>query len=527
MIKRLLLLTLLAVPVISFSQLKYGSSEKLIGLKDLNFQSKEERVLFDTIVENNDIYCFKLALQAKFTSLNDSVSKYLATYNDFISELDNAEFSKLKEEKKIKLIYKKVHARFFKKYELKAEFEDIFTTGNYNCVTATLLYSIIFKRFNVPHQIKETSEHVFVVAYPQSKSISVESTDPFKGYMVYDKEYKQKFVEYLKNQKMVTNVEVLSYGIDSVFNKFYFSEKNINAVQLIGLQYYNNGAYIMEDDKNKEALGQFMKSYYLYPSEKTKFLIYNNLLNLLVKTDYFNQADWYYFTLLPRFAGSIFTIDNYRDEYSRILNKLLVERSDLERTTKSYNYIIANLNDTALQRQISYVYNFELGRYHLAKDDYKNAYPCFERAYICQPNNYVVQNLFFETFMTYTTKSNVYKSENEFIDTLDHIYSKYENFHSLNKFMQIYLWVHLYKASDCYDLQNFKEGDRYLSKFETLKQENPDVEMDAHLMIDVYIKPAAYYFKQNNKVKAREYINRGLKIMPDNVRLKNSLKMMQ
>lgn len=120
---------------------------------------------------------------------------YVKTDTEVISE-DHDEFlndlkgliTKLESHKKeqpsnrfIKKVFNKVHNRFLKKYESQSIFNDLTESGDYNCLTATALYMIVFDNLDIEFSAHEKKDHIFLVAKGKSNVI-IETTDPINGY---------------------------------------------------------------------------------------------------------------------------------------------------------------------------------------------------------------------------------------------------------------------------------------------------------------------------------------------------------
>lgn len=523
MLARLIAVILFASTMNVLSCLAENKKDTLISFSDIKFDNENEKALFDTLQNRDDIYYFTLSCYANPEMLDNPLLVYTTKYKNYCIDLS----SKLKnktEEKFIKALYKETHSRFLKKYNEETTFEEIFTSGDYNCVTSSILYAVLLKKNDVNFEIKETSTHVKLVAFSKGKTINLETTNPVQGYMVYNQSFKERFVEYLKVQKLISANDLKEDGLDAVFDKFYFNNKNITLQQLVALQYYNNGICLMEKLEYSRGLSQFMKSYYLYPSEKVKYFIYSSLLNLITKANYFEQENWRYYGLLTRFNGSLVSEEQLKGEFGNITNKLLVEKTDTGTYTKAYKFIAPIVKDSSLLSYIHYLYNFEFGRYLLLSEKVKASVPYFEKAYQYQPENYQVQKILFEAFMTSVYSSN---RDNIPFEEIERFYTSYPKLSSNTKLIQVLFFAYLSKAVECFDLEKMEDADQFLLKFENLRNQYSDIDLQQDLISETYTKPAAYYFKHNNNKKAREYINRGLRYAPNSYRLKESLRIIK
>ena len=155
-----------------------------------------KKIILIILVLNSIYTCgqndFSKNLETKI--VNDSVQvdffKALFSIDSLISNVEieknrnkvqkTIKFSRQKEKKekherkRIKRIYNTIHNTFLEKYNIEAHFSDIFINGNYNCVSATALYSYVFESLEIPYKIKETPTHVYLVVYPKSYKIYIE-----------------------------------------------------------------------------------------------------------------------------------------------------------------------------------------------------------------------------------------------------------------------------------------------------------------------------------------------------------------
>jgi hypothetical protein len=521
-----MLLTIFQLICMSFSgQTEKTKPDTIFFFNDLVFSTNEEKTYFENIRNLSYKDFFNLALNAKSGSIEKPKDYYNNLFNNLIRKIENNSSSTLKPEKQLKFIYRAVQNDLLKKYELYSTFDELYTNGNFNCVTATMLYGIILKYFNIDYDIKETSVHVFLVAMPETKSILLESTNPLQGYVEYNKYFKSKFVEYLKSTKIVIDAEVQTLGVDSIFDKYFFSTRTISLQNLAGLLYYNNGVWSMDNLDYKKALDHLLKSYYLYPSKKSEYLIFNSLVYLMEKVSYQDSTDWKNFLLITRFTGKIYYVDNVKYEFSRLTSKILVEKSNFELYNRAYTYILNRISDTAVRKAIAYVYHFEAGRYFYSRNNWDEAYNHFKEAYRQNPDNYEAQNLLFSSFMSSIPQK---ASDSEGLKEVEEFYYTYDRLQNNPDLVRLLLGIYLYMAGDSYTLGFWNKGDSYLNKYEALQDKFPSVTLqNVYLIGDVYKKPAAYYFKRNNNKKAREYILRGIKYSPNDYSLKNSLEIMK
>lgn len=223
------------------------STEVLIKLSDLKFDTDEERSAFSNFSEKDKWSYLELFM----TPLVGSNANLRATSKQKIEQALNVlrkEIADKPEPKKVKIIYQYVHRTFFDKYKLKNSFSDIFLKGEYNCVSGSALYAIIFNLLDIPFQVMEAPRHVFLIAYPTSHRILVESTSPEDGYNAYTETYVDKYVRSLYQSKVISKEEFESTPVKQLFEKYYYSSSGISLKELAGIQYDNFGLYAIDDE---------------------------------------------------------------------------------------------------------------------------------------------------------------------------------------------------------------------------------------------------------------------------------------
>ena len=131
----------------------------------------------------------------------------------------------------VEYLYYYTHRKLLKKYDQYASLSETLTTGTYDCLTATAVYSILFTELSVPHAIVETNYHIYILVYPDSKDeILLETTDPSYGFITNTNEIEQLKSDYkLANEQRETGQVDLSINI----------ERRLQDQELIGLLFYN------------------------------------------------------------------------------------------------------------------------------------------------------------------------------------------------------------------------------------------------------------------------------------------------
>src|SRR5688572_13423900 len=109
-----------------------------------SYHSDFEKSALNAIQNNNEASVIR-GLLAIDPQMNEKrYADIQKTIDEFYLTLDPEKLKSKPLKQVAKKVFISVHDRFFKKYELVAGFNEIFSDGIYNCVSATALYGIIF-----------------------------------------------------------------------------------------------------------------------------------------------------------------------------------------------------------------------------------------------------------------------------------------------------------------------------------------------------------------------------------------------
>ncbi|MDH5597727.1 MAG: hypothetical protein OEY34_01305 [Cyclobacteriaceae bacterium] len=494
---------------ISFSG--YGQYEHI------QFKNEYERTILSELENHTDIEILLAISENGSKSLENKITSHI---NALKSELSKKKFEAKSEEKKLKLLFDLTHKTFFLKYKEVSNFNEIFNTKEYNCVSATALYSLILNEYNIPYSIKETPTHVFLIAYPSSKDIILESTAPTNGYFNPSSSEIQKAVNSLIELKYYTQEEVESKGIRQVYNEFFYNEDEIDLKKLAGLQYHNEAIKYYSEDNYEQALNSIYKSRLLYPSEKSEFLSYAFLSKILNKTDF---TDFKHIKYLAQFANlPIVDSKEIISAYSMIINNRLFFESDHESMDSIYSYLKKQLSDSTLIKDLSEIHYEGFAKYYAKKSDFNKSLEYSTKAFEINPNNVNTQSL-----ITQSLVQDLYRRGGS-ESTLEKMNESTEVFPFLkeNSLFQS-LYFHTYATSAYYHLRadDLSGGLNYLKMMESLiEQFGNELKYDENQYGMIYAEAGATYFRMRKYKEAKKIIEKGLSIIPNHPELKIRLQ---
>lgn len=477
------------------------------------FSTDFEKEIFSSYEKDSINYNFIEGLLAIDSLINkETISLYKEQLNTVIKSFPEKETSSKKEKKRVKKIYDIIHDKFFRKYNLHSYFSDIFNDGTYNCVTASALYAFTFEELNIPYHIKETPSHVFLIAYPNSHKIYLETTAPGAyGYSIPQESEVKKIINELIAYKIVTKEEVNEKGYMKFYEDYYYGKEYINKSSLIGMQYYNKGLSHLETLSYKAALNNLTKAKVFYSSPLIKPLL-KSIMFLEINELEFNTLDNIDFLI------ELLSISNYPDDYSianlkSSLFKIIEhDDNDSEFILKTIDKFKTLSNEKVKNEAIEFFYEY-LARNAATDEDYDNALNYADNILQINSDSKIAQQIIeYMCFKKVAFSMYDLNSLNSFLKSVE----KYE-FLKENKRYFISL-AHFYGNLA---LMNYKSKDittasDYLNKFENIMDNSTILdEMNKILIVDLYLRAGNYYYYKHKYQSSYNIYIKGLKYIPN------------
>lgn len=496
------------------------SNDSLVKKHDLNYKNTEEKLAFSKsdLTNSDNIISLLLSSYEKDNIYSDI--KAQQQINDCVTNLKK-EISSKTEVKKVKYIYDYVHKQFLKVYKLKNSFADIFSKGEYNCVSASALYAIIFTKLDIPFNVIEAPQHVYLVTYPQSFKILIETTSPEKGYYQFNDNFINQYVKTLYNSKLISKAEYESSTANQLFDKYYFSSKGLSLPEVVSLQYSNYAIYNLEEKKYSEAISEIKKAYYLNQYERNKYILKSCLIYHIENNKYEKKEQVEELALLCRFNNEKdkeVSNENLKNEFLRLTEGQLINNSDYELYDESYKTIIKEIKDTTLNKEISYSYHYELARLgYLNNKDSLYELAHLRAAYKINPKNANLQSI----ILSYVERIIKLKNDpNDIIKLINLTSKNFDFMNDNNGFNGVKANCILELSYQNFAINDVSKGESYLKQFESLMNEKKDTQAYENYIEKAYSFAAGIYYKKGNVSKAKQTLKTGLIYAPDSFGLK-------
>ncbi|MBL7872363.1 MAG: hypothetical protein JNM78_12175 [Cyclobacteriaceae bacterium] len=493
-----------------------STPDSLVRWNEIRFTSSFERKVFSGFLKSNNNDYIGSFLANSSTAEQD-LKFFEEKFNSTLTEIKSADSFKKKNDKKVKYIYQTIHNRFLSKYEAENRFYEIVKTGNYNCVTATALYALFFEKLDIPYTIKEEPTHVYLIAYPGSDNILIETTTPLTGFFAFDSEFKSKFVSTLKNQKVIGSSEASSSNIEELFSKYYFGKENITLKQLVGIHYLNDGLFKKDHNDIAGAYEQIKKGYMYYPNARSEFLVMSIAAQSLEESsDPLQKA-----TLIgriSRFKNGGVTTEMIKGEFYNLTQTVLTKNNDKYLYKRCYEEAIANITDPDLKKEIDYIYNYENGRVFFNQGNYMRAKYFFAQALDGQPNNVDLGGIFVSALgQSFRNERN----NRVILDSLEAYKVRFPSLEQNNNFNSMVALTYVVEFGDNFEKSNVTRGEKYQQMFEQVYDSNKSISLLSPESVGrAYSEACIYYFKKGQKAKAKQLLERGLQIVPNDFQLK-------
>ena len=217
---------------------------------------------------------FSRPIKAPASPLEGRIAYYVGLYSQVGGQLqssdDLAAFVEKLERKQtnfkqtsdfLEHIFNKTHQKFLRNFSEYAAFPEMLNSGNYNCLTGTVLYALILDHFDIRYKIIETNYHIFLLAQTDEGPILFETTDPVSGFVTNSAEIEKRISSYKKNS--------LQSSSSKTYYRYNFDLYNsVNLDQIQGLLHYNISIVAFNAKDIRRAIDELGKAMEFYQSPR-------------------------------------------------------------------------------------------------------------------------------------------------------------------------------------------------------------------------------------------------------------------
>ncbi|MEX2370446.1 MAG: hypothetical protein WD578_05515 [Bacteroidales bacterium] len=491
-----------------------GQSDSLVRYSDLKFHSAFEKQSFQDFVHGvSGPFNLYLAINEDMTG--DEAEKLYETYQSVFSTLQQKKVERKKEARKVKLTYGIVHNQFLDKYVASSYFPAAFNNGTYNCVTASMIYAMVFDELQIPYRVMASTSHVYLVANPGINSIVIETTNPSFADQLFTGEYKRNYINHLRASKMISEQELKNKSVDELFEANFNEVHEVQPGELPGIQYYNRGYQKFEEDAIQEAYELFKKAWFFFPDKQVDYLLSVSLLMLIESSEFNELEDIDMIAQFSKFKNS--DIQIISGIFQNIVNHHQQFNDRGAFCDSMYHRLISKLQDTVLIEEISFRYNLLMAFHSQGSDDgEKYMIEAIKLRTNHRDLNTLVQ-------IHFETRLNRLRDPGMLLEEVSRI-REVASFGILEELLSMYeLYGTMASVKPLVDNKKIREAEALIEKFEQNWQVLPTHYNVEHAIAEAYRSLAVYYFYRGNKTRARSIVERGLQYVPGNKFLKSAV----
>jgi len=500
---------------ISFTNIySQNSADSLVHFSDLKFHSDFERTSFlNFYINHTDTFNLFLAIDK---DMNPEKSKeYYYSYQSVYDDLKEQKVFSKDINKKIKIIYTTVHEKYLKKYNEIEFLPGIFNNSSYNCVSASVVYSLIFTRLKIPYKIMASSNHVYLIANPEFKPVVVETTNPLVEKEIFSDKFTKAFVKNLKDSKLISENDYKEKGAEQIYEETLNKVDEISLSDLYAFQYFNLGILKLQSNEYKQAYQQLQKAYFIKQDPKIKLLLYASLAVYINKCTYEEISDIDFLAQFSRFNDEdIFAVPR---TFFNALQYFLQYTDKLPHCDSLYNRLTSQITNKGIREETQFAYYAQLCIHFQSSENLE--FYAFN-ALKLKPNHKAAKASF--EYAIQKKYEQIHENQ-ELLDTIQALRTRYNIDTEKKLFDEYEMIAILGLAFDFYKNKKPEQGEEYLQKFEknlVLPIENRELLIK---IVDAYRVKAEYY-SDKNKIKEREALEKAIKLVPNSSFIKLLIK---
>lgn len=189
----------------------------------------------------------------------------LEKINKVLAHLERRQDKYRSEDDFVEYLYYYTHRRLLKNYIEYPTLEETLISGNYDCLTATAIYSILLSELAIDHAVVETNYHIYIIINPDTEEeLLFETTDPRYGFIDDQDEISASKRSYLSDNSTARNT-LISFD--------YNIQRRLENKELIGLLYYNQSIKEVNNGDWEKALEIAKKAFEYYSETRVSTLI--------------------------------------------------------------------------------------------------------------------------------------------------------------------------------------------------------------------------------------------------------------
>jgi tetratricopeptide (TPR) repeat protein len=406
-----------------------------------------------------------------------------------------------------------------KRYVEETSFAGIFTDGKYNCVSATLLYSMLAREYNIPHRIVLTPVHTYLYVIDEGDKITIELTAGEDGFDL--KLPIDAALDMLLQTKQISEEELQNKGKRLIYQEFVENSEIIDFDKLMDAFSANLAIEAMGKELFDEAYALLQKCRSFIVEREEYHLIYlvvySNYLEALFKRKALETIDTVLFSEYQNHFSS--AIDaNIPKALGNLLQYYSNERKYEKCLSVLAKYLDSSRQDFSEYDNLHLLVLSELVQDNILTEDYEAAYKNIQKVMAIDSTNTKLV-LHFTGIIKAAAQKRVEAGNAEgayaLFDENRHLFNLYPNIKE--SYVDIILYHVMYFERD----KVLVNPTKYIPLLEKALKLQPDNRRTKKALTSVYHEIAMQKVRQNNLSVALKWVRKGLKVDPDSKTLQD------
>ncbi len=224
--------------------------------KNNSMSSETERQLLWDAYSGMTVDLFTLNAAANTSLSMSDISEYKTDLENFVLDLKERYENHGNTHYLLKTLFYRTHKKYLQRYKPTSNFGNLLATGDYDCLSGTILYSWMLNELGLAYNIVETEHHIYIAINSEEGKFLLESTDPLNGFIYSSEEIDTRLSK-------LTDEELK----DHIFSPIHHA---VNHAQLVGLQYFNASVTAYNSGNFIEAVDQIEKASIFYQGDRLK-----------------------------------------------------------------------------------------------------------------------------------------------------------------------------------------------------------------------------------------------------------------
>lgn len=488
---------------------------------------------YHSVLEQTNIEAYCAGQHPEFLSISVAVdpasnATNLKNIKDKIATETELLRSKTKEIKKqakvLKFIFDHVQTTFLKQYDLEAGFSEMFSTGKYNCLTATILYATLLDNLSIKHTLKFMPGHVYLIVNADEEPYIFETTDPVGGFIELSKAVQDKAMQGLRVAQYMLSDNKPNDKTSNFLDSYFIKLNNLDMKGLIGYQYVNLAIFKLNKQEYFDAYNYIEKAKVFTPTDELNSLSTQLLGQAIDQADHTstNRA-----RLMVKLYSSMKSPNKKHillEDFKSIIYECLAGSFPAPDSIQLISKIMVDgIADADVKTALTDVYEQSYLYYLVTKAPSEKRLSGVYKLYDDGNKNPAIEEILSEEIINLTESHGLSVEELEILDSLVTLYPKLVQ---LEKYKNTRCMLLVNLAANAFRMNNETSGDEFLQKFETYQVSTANAKSYCS-PATAYSLAGSYYFKKGNHAKAKAVLNKGLLYDPDNWELKEKLREMK